>query len=578
MLEAGQILGGKYEIISVIGRGGTSVVYLALHIRLKQKWAIKEIDRESCENYGIICRQLLTEADILKKLKHLSLPQIIDIIEEKDTIWLVMEYVEGECLKEILRREGRIEEEKVLEWGRQLCQVLFYLHTRKPPIIYRDLKPSNLMIKKDGRLVLIDFGTAREYCYKEKWEDTTYLGTRGYAAPEQYGGLGQTDARTDIYCLGFTFYHLLTGFNPEKPPYKMHPPDVWEDMVSEHMKEIIVKCTRLDPKDRYQDCEELYDVLLGADKENRIHIQKERKNIRNFLGILLMMFFSGMLCLGSRVLLVQYREKAVDTYLAIAEKSQNPEITKKNYRKALELHPSNTKIYQSLAAHYIRTNDFTTERASALMNLILSESEGYLILERFQKQNPGKYLDFCYLVGIGYFYDMGGMTGKQSAESWFREVGKNHPVMWDQEKRKRADSYRKICHYYNTFLENGADKSGEKGTEDYYSFYQVLKELNQIKISRESSKSDISAAYLISKEVAIEIADYGDAFLQHEKISKKMMERELTVIEERIKILEGEKSKAEMTELKKVTEDAIKKIGLLSEKNMCFQNLFEGIS
>lgn len=215
MLKLGAVLDGKYKIISVIGQGGMSTVYLARHQRLNKEWAVKEISREYCENYEMISRQLVLEADILKKLNHPGLPKIIDIIEKKDVIWMVMEFIEGKTLKEVLKERGRIQETEVLSWGKQLCEVLSYLHSRTPPIIYRDLKPDNIILKKTGRLVLIDFGTAREYCYEKNSTDTTYLGTRGYAAPEQYGGMGQTDERTDIYCLGVTLYSMLTGYSPE---------------------------------------------------------------------------------------------------------------------------------------------------------------------------------------------------------------------------------------------------------------------------------------------------------------------------------------------------------------------------
>ena len=110
----------------------------------------------------------------------------------------------------------------MIKWAKQLCDVLGYLHSQNPPIIYRDMKPANIMLKPDGNVVLIDFGTAREY-KENNIEDTTCLGTMGYAAPEQFGGMGQTDARTDIYCLGATMYHLVTGMNPCEPPYEIRP-------------------------------------------------------------------------------------------------------------------------------------------------------------------------------------------------------------------------------------------------------------------------------------------------------------------------------------------------------------------
>ena len=212
MLKLGSVLDGKYKIISVIGQGGMSTVYLARHQRLNKEWAVKEISREYCENYEMISRQLVLEADILKKLNHPGLPKIIDIIEKKET--------------------------EVLSWGKQLCEVLSYLHSRTPPIIYRDLKPDNIILKKTGRLVLIDFGTAREYCYEKNSTDTTYLGTRGYAAPEQYQGY--LSPRSDIYALGKTMEKLC---GKKKWQCFLYPEFFW----------FLFRCTRKQEKYRYLD-------------------------------------------------------------------------------------------------------------------------------------------------------------------------------------------------------------------------------------------------------------------------------------------------------------------------------------
>ena len=163
---------------------------------------------------------MIVETDLLKKLRHPSLPSIIDVIDDKDSFLIVMDYIEGNPLSNALEEYGAQPQDMVIAWAKQLCDVLGYLHAQSPPIIYRDMKPSNVMLKPDGNITLIDFGTAREF--KEKnLADTVCHGTIGYAAPEQFGGMGQTDARTDIYCLGATLYHLVTGQNPSEPPYEI---------------------------------------------------------------------------------------------------------------------------------------------------------------------------------------------------------------------------------------------------------------------------------------------------------------------------------------------------------------------
>ena len=151
----------------------------------------------------------MREIDLLKKLHHPNLPSIIDVIDSDGTFLIVMDYIEGRHLESVIKEYGAQNQEDVIKWAKQLCEVLSYLHSRKPPIIYRDMKPSNIMLKPDGKVMLIDFGIAREF--KDTGvADTTCLGTQGYAAPEQYGGQGQTDARTD----------LLSGGDSLPPAYR----------------------------------------------------------------------------------------------------------------------------------------------------------------------------------------------------------------------------------------------------------------------------------------------------------------------------------------------------------------------
>ena len=217
MLQIGALVDKKYKILSEIGHGGMSVVYLAINERANKTWAIKEVRKDGVVNFDAVKQGLVVETNMLKRLNHPHLPSIIDVIDTDDSFLIVMDYIEGNSLQSVLQHSGAQPQEQVVEWGKQLCDVLGYLHSQSPPIIYRDMKPANVMLKPDGNITLIDFGTAREFKNRAMVEDTTCLGTRGYAAPEQFGGYGQTDGRTDIYCLGATLYHLLTGHSPADP-------------------------------------------------------------------------------------------------------------------------------------------------------------------------------------------------------------------------------------------------------------------------------------------------------------------------------------------------------------------------
>lgn len=244
-----------YEIQSLIGKGGMSAVYLAEHKRLHTRWAVKEVYKQQSARFDF-----LAESNILKRLQHPMLPRIVDIFEDPNCIYIVEDFVEGITLEQLLQKQRRVDEAQGLQWFRDLCGVLGYLHTQKPnPIIYRDMKPSNVMLQPDGSLKLIDFGIAREY-KQDSNADTTYIGTKGYAAPEQFGK-AQTDARTDIYALGVTMYHLLTGKSPYEPPYQFVPVRQLVPELSHGIEFILNKCIQPEPADRYQSVAELIDDL-----------------------------------------------------------------------------------------------------------------------------------------------------------------------------------------------------------------------------------------------------------------------------------------------------------------------------
>jgi hypothetical protein len=261
MLNQG-LFEGKYRILGTLGQGGMGRVYLAENIKLGSLWAIKQISKTHAAGSAFPA-----ESNILRKLNHPSLPRIFDIVEDESSYYIIVDYIEGESLDKKLREYGSFPEETVLEWAKQICDVLVYLHEFKPnPIIYRDLKPSNIILTGDGTIKLIDFGIAREY-KKESSGDTIYIGTRGYAAPEQYGS-GQTSAVTDIYSFGVTVYEILTGEGPASNSAGIKQGLYGHSRISTEMMHIIEKCTRIDPSQRFQSSRELLECLnkLGKDK------------------------------------------------------------------------------------------------------------------------------------------------------------------------------------------------------------------------------------------------------------------------------------------------------------------------
>ncbi|WP_025692399.1 serine/threonine-protein kinase, partial [Paenibacillus zanthoxyli] len=255
-LKPGQILGGRYAIAGIIGSGGSSHVHLSEDLRLHGKrWAVKECVAEN-QDYG----NVQAEAELLISLDHGRLPRVADFFppDEDGYSYLVMDYIEGVTLSRYMDSLGaKIPGEILLLFAKQLLEVLQYLHEHRPPIVYRDLKPSNIMLSPEKGLMLIDFGIARRH-RGGAGEDTVKLGTVGFAAPEQYGS-GESDHRSDLYGLGALLLYLATGGKYSEWAAGM------ERRLDGRAPEILIpvlrRLLRPRPEDRYGSAEEVLRVL-----------------------------------------------------------------------------------------------------------------------------------------------------------------------------------------------------------------------------------------------------------------------------------------------------------------------------
>jgi len=338
MSGIGTIIDNKYELKKNISKGGMSVVYLAINIHLGNRWAIKEIRKVNQQNSSIFINSLIAEANVMKNLDHLAFPRIVDIIDTEEYLYLVMDYIEGMTLEQFLNEYGPQDEKTVSRWAIELCGALSYLHNQNPPIIYRDMKPSNIMIKPDGGLKIIDFGTARVF-NPQKDNDTIALGTRGFAPPEQYSG--QTDARSDIYALGMTMKYLITGVNP---CLEYSSNTYGTRTISESMQLIIDKCIAFDPENRYQSCEELSNDLSRVC--NNIESKKPKNVIKILLPILAIVIAVGITITvfadkNNNDINNQQREKQMTTVSTTIEPTDTvltaPYTVGMDYEKALSL-------------------------------------------------------------------------------------------------------------------------------------------------------------------------------------------------------------------------------------------------
>lgn len=262
-LAVGAVIQGRYRVLNLLGRGGMGAVYLVEDARVfGKRWALKELLDALLPpaDQAQAIQQFEIEAKMLVRLSHPNLPAIVDFFSEGGRQYLVMEYIDGETLETVLAKAaGFLPEAQVTALATQLCDVLAYLHSQRPPVIFRDLKPDNVMLTQAGVIKLIDFGIARSF-RQGKTKDTQIMGTPGFAAPEQYGS-GQTDARSDIYSLGVTLHRLLTRHDPATQPFVLPRCKALNSSVSIQLDAVISKATERTPGQRYQTALEMKQAL-----------------------------------------------------------------------------------------------------------------------------------------------------------------------------------------------------------------------------------------------------------------------------------------------------------------------------
>lgn len=419
----GQVIDDKYQILALIGKGGMSEVYLARDKRLNKQWAVKMVPKHAKDKANeVVVQSAIAEANLIKKLDHPNIVRIVDIIENPDVIYIIEDYVEGEPLDKILEQYGAQSQDMVIEWAMQICDAFEYLHTNNPPVIYRDMKPANIMLKPDGNIKIIDFGIAREY-KDHSLADTVNLGTKGYAAPEQFGGKGQTDPRTDIYCLGVTIHHLVTGHNPADPPYEILPIRYYNALLDPGLEAVIEKCTQLNPDDRYQSCAELLYALQHYQENGSAYREKQKRKLIAFVAtasacVLCALF--GLFGLGMRV----YTNNADYTQNVLqAERTSDSSEKATYYAKAIDIRPLTKDAYIGMIEAFKDDAAFTTEEEKKFKEKI-NPNISMLRDQPF-------YGDLSYEIGklYWYYYDYGKtekgdnqITRMKSAIQWFKDA------------------------------------------------------------------------------------------------------------------------------------------------------------
>jgi len=281
LLKSRTILRDRYRILEPVGQGGMGAVYKAEDLRLEGRLcAIKEVRPEiglDESSLRQIQEQFHREASILARLDHPNLPKVSDYFTEARKEYLVMDFVPGRNLKEIMEEaqaKGEfLDERRVLSWADQLCEALSYLHTQDPPVLHRDIKPANIKLTPGGLIKLVDFGLVKLLAADDNRTITVLQGrgTVAYTPLEQYGGdIGHTDARSDIYSLGATLYHLLTNTVPIDAkqrflqPTMLQLPHILNPYLSMRVERAILAAIGMHPDERPKDVDSFREILLGS--------------------------------------------------------------------------------------------------------------------------------------------------------------------------------------------------------------------------------------------------------------------------------------------------------------------------
>lgn len=509
------IIDSKYEILKLLNTGGmNSAIYLALDKKLNRQWAIKKVRKSSSQTTSM----LMAEASIMKNLDHPMLPRIVGIEEDPKFFYIIMDFVQGENLKTVVTSSGPQAQDTVVSWGVKLCDVLTYLHGKG--IVYRDMKPANIMLSPDGNIKLIDFGIAREY-KKNASEDTTALGTEGYAAPEQYEGKGQTDARTDVYGMGITLFQLLTGVNPSSYQENIFSIRLQNPNLSSGLDKIILKCTNKDPKKRYQSTEELKKALLNYRKLDDKFLKKQKKVIKKFFTLLGLSTLCFVVAGGSFI--ASYFQKN-NRYSALL--SGVP--SKANIIKAIDVKPSEAAGYVALLNYYGKEID--QNELSEFSHIYGEHREDITDIE-----------DVSMIAGekiLGSYSEKSIRAKLVAGEPYFNAASK---------KYSSAKIYVSMAEFYRAYImQDDSAIVKEPSKKDYEKLLRGMSDI--LKENEKLDSDDKHSIMLASDQLILGLLSENADAMREQKISKSdltsivsSVEKNLDSVNTRVKVLKEKK-------------------------------------
>ena len=451
----------QYEILRELGRGGTSVVYLVKDRADGRNYAMKvlrkddgkqELSEKKADN-------LRAEAEVLQALctdesgnvsLHPGIPAYRECVcnEKGGFTGYVMEYVEGRSLQQLLEEGRTFTAREAVEAGLQLCGIMEQLHGQDPPMIFRDLKPANILVRPDGQFVLVDYGAVRKL-RKSAGADTMQLGTDGYAAPEQYGGWEQSDERTDIYGIGAVMHHMITGRPPLETglrPLREFLGAEGESRQFDGMAKILLRCCMTAPSMRYSSCKELEKALRGV-----IRLRMRSRSRERGWKWFVLLVNTAAVCLALAIVLAASAAGAETAeYCALIETAENEatlEGKKEIYQRAAALRPEDPDAYICFLRELVADCVITEEEKRALDDVLFGRADTRRIwekfagseeenLERMRKKSPGNYAELQMELGKVYFACYEG--GKEAARLCFRNALAEGGIWFDGREMAEA--------------------------------------------------------------------------------------------------------------------------------------------
>ena len=513
----------QYEILRELGRGGTSVVYLVKDKADGRNYALKVLRRDDnkpeafeqeADQLRARTENLRAEAEVLQALCtdeqgnvacHPGIPAYRECVcdEKGEFAGFVMEYVEGRSLQKILEDGRAYTVREAVEAGLQLCGIMEQLHGQDPPMIFRDLKPANILVRPDGQFVLVDYGAVRKL-RKSAGSDTMQLGTDGYAAPEQYGGWEQSDERTDIYGIGAVLHHMITG----RPPLDTGLRPLREILGAEgesrqldEMAKILLRCCMTAPSMRYSSCKELEKALRSV-----IRLRTRSRSRERGWKWFVLLVNTAAVCLGLAIVLAASAAGAETAeYCALIETAANEttlEEKKEVYQRAAALRPEDPEAYicflRDLVEDCVITEGekralddvlFARVSAGGLWGTAAGNAEGNL--ERMRKKRPGDYAALQMELGKVYFACYEG--GREAAKQCFRNALEEGGIWFGD--REMAEAMGIVL--------------GEEWSRERIGAWRVLEETAEREA--EMSGNGVFAA-AVCKTAAVEIALFADRY------------------------------------------------------------------